>query len=192
MMQIKDEANFSFGLNIDSTSAGNFIIELYNWSSKAENKFKPLRINLHSGGGNIADAEHLYETFVHLRSLGHFLTIVIHGRAASCAGWVVQAADLRVIGKQSEMLIHQVSSKCDGNITAFERELKRMKHLQRKTVRILCERSAVTPNVKTVLTPEIVARKLRHGEDWWLDAETAHAYGLVDRIEDQPAYKQAA
>lgn len=192
MMQVKDEANFVFGLNIDAQAARSFAIELYGWSNTPGNKFKPLRINLHSGGGNIADAEHLFETFTHLRSLGHFLTIVIHGRAASCAGWLVQAADLRVIGKHSEMLIHQVSSSCDGNITAFERELKRMKHLQKKTIGILCERSAQTQGVKTTLTPRIVAKQLAGGADWWLTAQEAYDYGLVDRIEDQPAYKTAA
>lgn len=192
MIQIMNEANFVFGLNIDATSARTFAIDLYNWSDKEGNKFKPLRINLHSTGGNIADAELLFETFTHLRSLGHFLTIVIHGRAASCAGWLVQAADLRVIGRLSELLIHEVSSKCDGNITQMERELARMKHLQRKTIGILCERSAKTPNVKTPLTHEIVAEKLSGGVDWWLTAQEAHDYGLVDRIEDQPPYKAAA
>ena len=90
------------------------------------------------------------------------------------------------------MLIHQVSSKCDGNITAFERELKRMKHLQKKTIGILCERSAATQGVKTKLTPRIVAKQLSGGADWWLTAQEAYDYGLVDRIEDQPAYGTAA
>ncbi len=190
MIQIMNEANFVFGLNIDAQSARNFAIELYNWSDN--NKGRALRINLHSTGGNIADAELLYESFMHLRSLGHFLTIVIHGRAASCAGWLVQAADLRVIGRLSELLIHQVSSKCDGNITAFERELKRMKHLQKKTIGILCDRSQKTLGVVIPLTPKIVASKLKGGEDWWLTAQEAHDYGLVDRIEDTTPFKQAA
>ncbi len=192
MMQIKDETNFVFGLDIDANSARNFAIELYGWSNTVGNKFKPLRINLHSGGGNIGDAEHLFETFTHLRSLGHFLTIVIHGRAASCAGWLVQAADLRVIGKQSEILIHEVGSACTGNITAFERELRRMKHLQRKTVALLCERSQSTPGVVTPLTPQIVARQLRGGQDWWVTANQALEYGMVDRIEDATPFRTAA
>ena len=192
MIQIMNEANFVFGLNIDATSARTFAIDLYNWSGTEGNKFKAIRINLHSTGGNIADAELLYETFMHLRSLGHFLTIVIHGRAASCAGWLVQAADLRVIGKLSEFLIHEVSSKCDGNLTAFRRELERMEHLQRKTIGILCDRSQKTPGVVIPLTPEIVESKLNGGRDWWLTAKEAHEYGLVDRIEDTTPFREAA
>ncbi|MCC7531860.1 MAG: ATP-dependent Clp protease proteolytic subunit [Candidatus Melainabacteria bacterium] len=190
MIQIRNEANFVFGLNIDAKSAREFAIELYNWSEK--NRDKPLRINLHSTGGNIADAELLYESFMHLRSLGHFLTIVIHGRAASCAGWLVQAADLRVIGRLSEFLIHEVSSACDGGLTKFREELKRMEHLQKKTIGILCDRSQKTPGVVIPLTPKIVARKLRGGKDWWLTAQEAHDYGLVDRIEDTTPFREAA
>ncbi len=192
MIQVMDETNFVFGVKINEDSARMFAVDLYNWSSTAGNKFKPLRINLHSIGGNIADAELLYETFMHLRSLGHFLTIVVHGRAASCAGWVVQAADLRVIGRLSEFLIHEVSSACDGNLTKFKREVARMEHLQKKTIGILCARSQATTGVVTPLTPEIVAEKLSGGADWWLTAQEAHDYGLVDRIEDTTPFRTAA
>jgi ATP-dependent protease ClpP protease subunit len=180
-------ANFVFGLHIDAAAARDFCISLYSWSKN--NPCKPLRINQHSTGGNIGDAELLYETYTHLRSLGHHLTIAIHGRATSCSSWVVQAADVRVMGAISEICIHEVSSKAEGPYSLMMREIERVRHLQKKTFAITCSRTASTKTAKTPLTVEIIGEKTAEGRDWWLTAEEALKYGLIDAIEPVPAYR---
>lgn len=185
-----NEATFVFGLNIDAAAARNFSIELYAWSGNNPNK--PLRINQHSGGGNIGDAELLYETYTHLRRRGHLLTIAVHGRAASCAGWLVQSADVRIIGPHSEILVHEVSSAADGPLSVMKREIERMERLQEKTLNILVSRCASTSTAKTPLTVEKVKQMIDGGRDWWLSAQEALDYGLVDYIEETPAFRPAA
>lgn len=171
---------FIFGLNIDQQATREFAINLFNWSGN--NAKQPLRININSLGGNPLDAMFLYEVFGQLRSLGHHLTIAVNGRAASCASWLVQAADTRAIGATSWLMVHQISSKADGNITEMKREIARCEQLQEQTMKLLSARSK--------LTLDVIAKQLESGADWWISADEALALGLVDVIEYAPAFAQ--
>lgn len=172
---------FVFGLSVDQQAAREFAINLFDWSRN--NAGRGLRINLNSGGGNIQNAMFLYESFGQLRALGHHLTIAVSGRAASCAAWLVQAADVRIIGSVSEFLIHEVSSAVDGTLSDIRRELERCTQLQNKTFDLLCSRSN--------LTHEQIHTRVDGGIDWWISAKEALELGLVDRIESAPAFKNA-
>ena len=82
------------------------------------------------------------------------------------------------------MLVHQVSSKVEGPIFAFEREIARMRELQAQTNDILIKRTA--------LTEETINEHISNGTDWWINANDAFGkYKIVDEIEENLAFRGA-
>lgn len=177
-----NEAVFVFASVIDQQSVASFVINLVNWSGN--NPGRPLRIDINSQGGNILDGLALYEEFMRLRRMGHRLTIAVYGRAASTAGWLLQAGDVRIIGSKSWILIHEVRSSLSGSLTEMRREVKRCRDLQRQTFGIIASRSK--------LTVSEMRRKSVELGDWWINAKAAKEFGIVDLIEEDPPFAPLA
>ena len=175
-------AVFVFCQPVNEKSVADFTINLINFSR--DNPKQPLRVNINSVGGNFGDALALYEEFGRLRANGHHLTLACYGRCASCTSWWLQAADHRVIGANSWLLIHQIISSVSGNIRAFKRELARMEELMEQSIGFLCSRSN--------LTQEKIRQMCDGGEDWWIGAQEALMLGLVDAIEEAPQFPKSA
>lgn len=175
----KPEVIFVFGVYTDQQTTRDFAINLVNWSKN--NPGVPLRVNINSGGGNILDSLFLFEEFGRLRLAGHRITIAVYGRCASCAGWLIQAADRRIIGKNSWIQIHEVSSAVDGTLSKIRQELARCEELQNQTIGILTSRSK--------LTAKEIHDNIDGGRDWWIGAQEALEKGLVDEIEEVPGFQ---
>lgn len=172
------EAVFVFASALDQQAVREFVINLISWSGN--NAGAPLRVDLNCQGGNILDALMLFEEFGRLRKAGHHLTIAVFGRGASSAGWILQAADVRIIGANSWILVHEVSSKAEGPLSVMKREIKRCEELQTQTFGILCGRSK--------MTRERIDKETAEGKDWWIPALEARELGLVDQIEEPAAF----
>ncbi|MGD9681054.1 MAG: ATP-dependent Clp protease proteolytic subunit [Candidatus Obscuribacterales bacterium] len=178
------EAKFVLAFGIEQQSVKDFAINLVEWSSR--NKGVPLRIHINSQGGNILDAIFLREELKRIKAAGHKLTIAAYGRAASCATWLLQVADRRVIGEDSWLLIHEVRSSMDGPLSALRREVKRVEQLQDQTFGMICKRSK--------LTRERILSEVEGGNDWWINAALALELDLVDEIDcdTQPSTETSA
>ena len=118
-----------------------------------------------------------------LRAIGHHVTIAAYGMAASAAGWMLECGDERVIGAHAQMLIHQVSGEARGKIYDHEIAEAQMKGMWEECIKLLTARS------HGKLTRQIILDHTSHSEDWWITAQEALDYGLVDRIESVPAFK---
>lgn len=165
--------DFIFGIGLDSQTTRDFVMNLQSWSKN--NEKAPLRINVNSGGGNILDSLFFYEQLNRIRSAGHHLTMAVCGRAGSCASWLIQAADRRIIGANSWILLHEVSSAVDGTLSQIREELHRCEELQRQTNGIIARRSK--------LTVDDISKLIDGGRDKWVNAKQALEWGLVDEIE---------
>jgi ATP-dependent protease ClpP protease subunit len=178
----RDTANYLFYRSVNQDSIADFSITLENWSlnNRGKNRCeaKPLRIQLNCGGGNILDGLAFVETVKRLRRLGHKVTIVAYGRAGSSAAWIMQEADVRLMGPDSWLLIHEASSACDGTLSAMKQEVRRTEQLQDQSIALLCKRSK--------LTREHILRQIKNGGQWWIDAGKALEDGLIDGIEEEP------
>lgn len=179
--QLRPGGEFVFNLDIDKQSIQTFCINLVEWSQR--NPGVSLRINVNSSGGVVLEALALFDTLQHMRQSGHHLTMAVYGRAASAAAFLLQAADVRLIGEQSWLLIHQVSSSCSGTIWSMQQEINRCIALNDQAFGIICARS----------DGKLSARKIRKmtdvGQDWWITASEAVKLGLVDEIERVRPYE---
>lgn len=164
---------YTFYGEVEPTLVEDCMAELGAWSRRDPGE--PMTILLNSCGGTCIDGIALYDYIMSLRAIGHHITIIALGEASSMGGIILQAADHRVMGATSELLIHEVSAEQIGSRTV---SWIRDKHayllkLQRRMDRILAERSTLTAF-------EIEERA--EGKDWFLDAEEALELGFIDEI----------
>jgi ATP-dependent protease ClpP protease subunit len=88
------------------------------------------------------------------------------------AGILLQAGDIRVMGKESYLLIHQVRSGIRGTYGEIKDEVALIEKLQDRILDIFASRSS------TMTRDEI--KKNWERRDWWLDSTAALDAGFVD------------
>ncbi|MCJ7796839.1 MAG: ATP-dependent Clp protease proteolytic subunit [Thermoleophilia bacterium] len=135
----------------------------------------PMEIVFHSPGGNVIDGMALFDYILGLRSQGHHVTTTARGYAASMAGILLQSGDVRRMGKEAYLLIHEISTGAIGKIGEIEDEVTFVKKIQSRVLDIFVDRAGGKIKKATM------ERKWRR-KDWWLSSDEALRYGLVDEI----------
>ena len=134
-----------------------------------------ITITFNSPGGSVIDGMALFDYIRFLQGQGHKFTIIALGYAASMAGILLQAADVRVMAKGSWLLIHEVAFAAGGKIGEVEDMYEFGKRLKSQAADIFIERSGGK------LTREHLEEKWTR-KDWWLSADEALALGLIDEV----------
>jgi ATP-dependent Clp endopeptidase proteolytic subunit ClpP len=134
-----------------------------------------ITIIFNSPGGSVIDGMALFDFIRFIRGMGHKVTIIALGYAASMAGILLQAGDVRVMAKGSWLLIHEVAFATSGKIGEIEDMYKFGERLKEQAADIFIERSGGK------LTREILAHNWTR-KDWWLSPAEALDLGLVDEI----------
>jgi ATP-dependent Clp protease, protease subunit len=157
------------GTAIDDTVA-NLVVAQMLFLQMADPK-KDINIYINSPGGSVTAGLAIYDTM-------QFVTCDVAtycvGIAASM-GAVLLAAGTR--GKRyalpnSDIMIHQVSGGAQGTASDVERTVEWMFKIKKRLIHILSQH--------TGKTEEQVA--LDSDRDYWMSAEDARAYGVVDEV----------
>ena len=133
----------------------------------------PITLIISSPGGSVFDGFILLD---HLRALsaeGHKITTVVRGMAGSMAAVLTQAGDVRIIGPESYLVIHEPSSAAWGKTSDMIDEVDVMKRLSRQMEELFARRSKMSAK-------EIKAKTLK--KDWYINAKESKTYGFCDRI----------
>jgi ATP-dependent Clp endopeptidase proteolytic subunit ClpP len=162
---------YAFNDIVSSSSVGACISQLNIWS-RTDPKCD-IEIIFNSPGGSVVDGMALYDYFQALRRAGHKLTTVTFGMAASMAGILLQAGDVRVIGAESYVLIHEISTVAIGKIGELEDVVEFCKKIQKRVIDIFATRSN---------KPHSYFEKHWRRKDWWLDSSECMRIGIVDEI----------
>lgn len=143
----------------------------------------PIEIIFSSPGGSVIDGNVLFDYITDLRER-HTITTTTMGMAASMAGILLQAGDIRVMHRRAWVLIHEISSFAVGKIGEMEDELEFIRRLQDKALDIFAARCAEAHKNGTAKKPLTRAQLARHWKrkDWWVSAEQCLEYGLVDKL----------
>jgi ATP-dependent Clp endopeptidase proteolytic subunit ClpP len=126
-----------------------------------------------SPGGGIIEGFALFDQIIWLRNNGHKVTTIGQGMAASMAGVLLQAGDVRIMSPQASLLIHEASFMTGGSFGQVEDQVKFVKKLQERILDIFADRSKLS---KTQI------RKRWTRTNWWLDANEALELGFVDDV----------
>ncbi|MDQ3756606.1 MAG: Clp protease ClpP [Actinomycetota bacterium] len=162
---------YTFYCAVDGDSVQQCMAELGRWSRRDPGA--PITVIFNSPGGNVLDGLALFDYLRQLRSMGHQVTTIALGRAASMGAVLLQAGDRRVIGENAFLLVHEVSNVSTGKVSELEDGMEFTKRLQKRLLAILSERSTLTDR-------EIQRRWAR--KEWWLDAQEAVDLGLADSL----------
>lgn len=137
---------------------------------------KPIRLYINSAGGNVTDGLALHDAIHQLVHEGFQIVIIVQGMAYSMGSIVLQAASpgSRFAFPHSWIMIHE-PAKWAGwqSTTAAAQHLDRLKQMQAQIYRILADRSGKS-------LKQIIRDTKR--TDFYLDAASARAYGLIDGI----------
>ena len=162
---------YRFNGAVDKTTVVKCRQKLTQWS-----RMKPecdMEIVFASPGGSITAGFELFDFIQQLRRAGHKITTGSLGMAASMAGILLQAGDVRWIGHQSWILIHRASFGAIGKSFEIEDEVAWIKRIEERIINIFTTRSTLT---------SLKIKRNWDRKDWWINADEALEMGLVDEI----------
>ena len=137
---------------------------------------RPITLYINSAGGNVTDGLAIHDAVRHIVSRGIDVTITVQGMAYSMGSVVLQAASegQRLAFPHSWIMIHE-PAKWAGwqSTTAAAQHLERLKQMQDQIYKILSSRSGKPLR-------QIIKDTKR--TDFYLDAQKAKEYGLIDAV----------
>src|SRR5436190_17503014 len=137
---------------------------------------RPITLYINSAGGNITDGLAIHDAIRHIISRGVEIVIIVQGMAYSMGSIVLQAASegKRLAFPHSWIMIHE-PAKWAGwqSTTAAAQHLERLKQMQDQIYKILSSRSGKPLR-------QIIKDTKR--TDFYLDAQKAYEYGLIDKV----------
>lgn len=134
---------------------------------------KEIEIIFTSPGGDVIAGMALFDYIQVLKTKGYTITTTAIGYAASMAGILLQVGDVRKIGRESYLLIHQVSFGAIGSFGDIEDTVEWVKKLQDRILDIFAAKSTFTKDE---------LRDKWERKDWWISSIEALEYGFVDEI----------
>jgi ATP-dependent Clp protease protease subunit len=142
----------------------------------ANDNSQPITLFINSAGGNVTDGLAIHDVIRHIISRGIQVRIIVQGMAYSMGSIVLQAASdgERLAFPHSWIMIHEPAKWAGWQSTsAAAQHLERLKQMQDQIYRILSSRSGKPLR-------QIIRDTKR--TDFYLDAESALEYGLIDAV----------
>ena len=126
-----------------------------------------------SPGGEIIAGFELFDFIQSLRNNGHKITTGSLGYAASMAGILLQAGDVRWIGHQAWVMIHRAAFGAYGKTFEVEDEVELVKRIEERCLDIFVTRSKLT---------KLKIKRNWDRKDWWISADECLELQLVDEV----------
>ena len=142
----------------------------------ANDNDKPITLFINSAGGNVTDGLAIHDVTRYIISRGIQVRIIVQGMAYSMGSIVLQAASdgQRLAFPHSWIMIHEPAKWAGWQSTsAAAQHLERLKQMQDQIYRILSSRSGKPLR-------QIIRDTKR--TDFYLDADSALEYGLIDAV----------
>lgn len=158
---------------VDAASAQQCVSELTYWDR--EDPTCPITLVFMSPGGAVIPGMALFDFLRSLSDKGHEITTVCSGYAASMAGILLQAGDIRVCGPESYILIHELAAATMGKIGDMADDVAFYKKICERVLNIFVNRSGGKLSKR-------VMKKNWTRKDWWLDSDEALRLGIVDEV----------
>ena len=167
--RLLNERVIFMGEEVNSHTANVIVAQLLHLAY--ENPDEDIKLYINSPGGSVYDGLAIYDTMNFIKP--DVQTIGI-GLQASMGAFLLSAGakGKRAILPNARVMIHQPSSGTRGKITDQEIDLKEGLLLKEKLAQILAENSG----------QKLEKLKNDMERDYWMSAEEAVEYGLVDKI----------
>jgi ATP-dependent protease ClpP protease subunit len=134
-----------------------------------------------SPGGDIVEGFALFDYITMMRRSGHRIETGALGMAASMAGILLQAGDVRWMTKEAWLLIHEASFMTAGKIGEVEDTVSWVKRMGVRILDVFADRAAEKTG-KTKKQVKDFVKKNWTRKDWWISSDEALTYGFVDEV----------
>lgn len=173
---------YAFDTQVDERSVGMCVAQLDIWHRLGPKK--EMTLQFYSPGGDVLAGMYLFDRLRDMHAQGHKIVTEAYGMAASMAGILLQAGDVRRMGREAYILIHQVSFSVRGSFGAVEDELKFVTKIQDRIVNIFVENMAKAKARNTASKPLDKKTFIKNWarKDWWLSSDEALKHGLIDEV----------
>lgn len=157
------------GEAIDNDTANSVVAQLLYLDS--ENNEKDISIYINSPGGSVVAGFAIYDTMRHIKSP---VSTICIGHAASMGAFLLAGGDKgkRFALPNSEIMIHQVLGGAEGQATDIKIQAEQILKIKERLNKILAENTGQTIKKVTLDTER----------DYYMTAEEALEYGLIDKI----------
>ncbi|OHT47940.1 ATP-dependent Clp protease proteolytic subunit [Mycobacteroides chelonae] len=170
-----EDFEYHFTGDVDHDSVSECLAQLKYWDRVDPEC--PFNIELTSEGGSVWDGCRLFDYLTEWSWRGggtHEITIRVRGIAASMAAVLLQAADHRVMGPASVLMIHEAATDPGfGRKSALEDTLRCMEVEEKFSDPIFAERAGLSVEE---------FRDLYRRRNLWLTPDEALDIGFIDRI----------
>jgi len=141
----------------------------------AENKDKDIKFYINSPGGSVSAGLAIYDTMQYIKSP---VSTICVGMAASMASVLLAAGEAgkRFALPNSEIMLHQIMGGAEGQASDIKIRAEHILKMKNKMNKILAQHTG-----KSVATIEKDSDR-----DYFMEAEEAQKYGLVDKIIRKP------
>jgi ATP-dependent Clp protease protease subunit len=174
---LKDRIVF-LGTDVNEHTANLIVAQLL--FLQAEDPKKDIFLYINSPGGSVYDALAIYDT---MRYITNDVQTVGIGVQASAAAFLLSSGTKgkRAILPEATVMIHQPSSGTRGKVTDMEIDLKESLRIKHRMNEIM----AANTGQKIEKIKEDMER------DYWMTADEAKKYGIVDKVITTPPKEQA-
>lgn len=143
-----------------------------------------ITLRIYSPGGDVISGMYFFDYIKGLQRDGHKVTTEAYGYAASMGGILLQAGDVRKVGRESFILIHEISFGVRGKVGEVEDEMEFIAKIGNRVLDIFAARAADAAKAGTASEPLSRAQFKRRWsrKDWWLTSDEAFRWGVVDAV----------
>jgi ATP-dependent Clp protease, protease subunit len=169
---LKDRIIF-LGSDVNEHTANLIVAQLL--FLQAEDPKKDIFLYINSPGGIVYDAMAIYDTMQYVTNDVQTVGIGVQASAAAfllCSG----AKGKRFILPEATVMIHQPSSGTRGKVTDMEIDLKESLRIKHRLNEIMAKNTG----------QKIEKIKTDMERDYWMTAEEARKYGIVDKVITSP------
>lgn len=173
---------YVFDDQVDERSVGQCVATLDVWHRIYPEQ--DLTVQFYSPGGDVLAGMYLFDRMRDMHAQGHKIITEAYGMAASMAGILLQAGDVRRMGREAYILIHQVQFSVRGRFGEVKDEVKFVEMIQGRILDIFAEKAARAGEAGTATEPLTRDQFAANWErtDWWLSSADAVKYGIVDEV----------
>lgn len=164
---------YPFNGSVSESTVKACMDQMMKWVRMAPGETLEIEIVFNSPGGSVIDGMALFDFIQMLRRMGHRITTMSIGMAASMAGILLQAGDVRAMGAEAWLMIHEASFGAVGSMGQVEDTVDWVKMIQKRILSIFAQRS-------TLSVAQLDRRWKR--KNWWISSDEALKLGLIDEI----------
>ena len=172
---------FQFNTVVDAKTVQECVDRLAYWHRTAPEC--DIEIVFTSPGGDMLYGLALFDYINVIRRQGHKVITGTLGIAASMAGVLLQAGDVRYMGKEAWLLLHEGQMGVSGKVADVEDALAWNNRIRGRMVELILSRCREAD--PTTALSGLSKKKLMDGikrKDWMISSDEALTFGIIDEI----------